>query len=102
MRARVFSNTESLDEMGGRGPNVHFEIDARGADLGAMNRIQRGLEMTHRAAVANAVQRCMSGLLPFFAIVGECMTEIDSRRKNVQLKAPRQVAQKALRLAGRI
>ena len=35
---------------------VNNTIDARGADLGAYNRIQRALEMVHRDSVTNAVQ----------------------------------------------
>jgi hypothetical protein len=34
----------------------HNAIDARGADLGAANRIQRGIEASHRQAVSTAIQ----------------------------------------------
>lgn len=40
----------------GGGMVVNNHIDARGADLGAWNRIQRGMEMVHRSAVTTAVQ----------------------------------------------
>jgi hypothetical protein len=56
VRARVFSNRDSM-QMGGRGGDTYnFNTDARGADLGAENRLRRALEMTHRSAVAHAVQ----------------------------------------------
>lgn len=35
--------------------HYHYTIDARGSDLGAEGRIQRGLQMTHNAAVRNSV-----------------------------------------------
>jgi len=41
---------------GGNRFHFHYTIDARGADLGAQNRIARGIEASHRAAVATAVQ----------------------------------------------
>ena len=34
----------------------NYVIDARGADLGAHNRIARGIEASHNAAVAKSVQ----------------------------------------------
>jgi hypothetical protein len=40
---------------GAFGGNVTYNIDARGSDLGASNRIQRGLELSHRAAVVSSV-----------------------------------------------
>ncbi len=40
---------------GGSG-SVHYHIDARGADLGVMNRVARGMQAVHKASVANAVQ----------------------------------------------
>lgn len=41
---------------GGGGVTVHYHIDARGAELGAENRIRRALELSHKASVASAVQ----------------------------------------------
>jgi len=38
------------------GTSVLYHIDARGADLGASNRIRQAIEMSHRVAVATAVQ----------------------------------------------
>jgi hypothetical protein len=46
-----------LSKMGGGGDTyVSYSVDARGADLGADNRVKRGLEMTHKSAVATSVQ----------------------------------------------
>lgn len=42
-------------ELGGSTTAI-YHIDARGADLGAQNRIARGIEASHRAAVSTAVQ----------------------------------------------
>ena len=42
--------------MGGGGNTFNYNVDARGADLGAQNRIARGIEASHDAAVANAVR----------------------------------------------
>jgi hypothetical protein len=54
---RVVSNSEmSRTFGGGGGVTFNNNIDARGADLGAHNRIQRGIEMSSRAAAATAVQ----------------------------------------------
>jgi hypothetical protein len=52
--ANVMSNT-ALRQMGGGGGNT-YTIDARGADLGAYNRIARGIEESSRRATATAVQ----------------------------------------------
>ena len=38
------------------GSSVTNNIDARGADLGVLNRISRAMEMSHRSAVATAVR----------------------------------------------
>lgn len=43
------------DKMGG-GNSFTYHIDARGSDLGAQNRIARGIEASHRASVAVAVR----------------------------------------------
>jgi hypothetical protein len=54
---RIVSNSELSRTFGGggrRGGDTY--IDARGADLGARNRIARGMEMTRRASVATSVQ----------------------------------------------
>jgi len=40
----------------GGSTSIAYHIDARGADLGAQNRIARGIEASHRAAVATAIQ----------------------------------------------
>ena len=40
----------------GGSTNIAYHIDARGADLGAQNRIARGIEASHRSAVATAIQ----------------------------------------------
>ena len=40
----------------GSGGGVVYQIDARGADLGASNRIDRGIEMAHQSAIANAAR----------------------------------------------
>lgn len=45
-----------LSAMHGQGHTFNYNIDARGADLGAHNRIARGIEASHKAAVATAVQ----------------------------------------------
>jgi hypothetical protein len=42
--------------MRGGGDTHNWNIDARGADLGAANRISRALEATHQSAVATAVR----------------------------------------------
>lgn len=53
---RVLSNTESR-RLVGRGSGLTIgSIDARGADLGAGNRIRRAIEQSHREAVATAVR----------------------------------------------
>jgi hypothetical protein len=44
------------DKIGGGNTYVTYSVDARGADLGADNRIRRGLEVTHKSAVATSVQ----------------------------------------------
>lgn len=50
----------SIVPNGGRGGGgatiVNYQIDARGADLGAANRMARAMEAVHRSAVATAVQ----------------------------------------------
>jgi hypothetical protein len=55
---RITSHTELSRTFGGGGPTTiqYGPIDARGADLGAHNRIMRGLEMSSRAAAAAGVQ----------------------------------------------
>jgi len=42
-------------KMGGGDVHVHNNVDARGSDLGAANRMARALERTHRSSVAAAV-----------------------------------------------
>lgn len=58
LSARVVANGDVAKMFGGGGGGVtqHFDIDARGADLGAHNRIMRGVEASSRAAVAQAQQ----------------------------------------------
>jgi hypothetical protein len=54
---RIASNSEmSRTFGGGGGVTQHIEIDARGADLGAHNRIMRGMEISHRRTVDAAVR----------------------------------------------
>jgi hypothetical protein len=53
---RVISNGDAARAFGGGGVTFTNHIDARGADLGAHNRIMRGIEMSSRAAAATAVQ----------------------------------------------
>lgn len=54
---RVISNGEAARvAFGGGGVTFTNHIDARGADLGAYNRIQRGVEISSRAAAATAIQ----------------------------------------------
>ena len=45
------------DKLGGNNGDIHVHnnIDARGADLGASNRIQRSMEMMHNSAVKTAM-----------------------------------------------
>jgi hypothetical protein len=58
VNARVFSNTESRRILSGSGGAtiINNHIDARGSDLGAENRIRRGIELSHNSAVANSVR----------------------------------------------
>ena len=50
---RIISNANARDAFGG-GTTINNNVDARGADLGAAARINRGLEATHDRAVSNA------------------------------------------------
>ncbi len=43
------SSATPLSKLGGGDVHNHYDIDARGADLGARNRIARALEATHSA-----------------------------------------------------
>jgi hypothetical protein len=55
---RVFATGGSIvpNEALAGGVHNEYHIDARGADLGAYNRIARGIEAAHKDAVATAVQ----------------------------------------------
>ncbi len=54
---RIMSNSDSRRALGSmRGGDTYINIDAKNAELGVENRIRRGLEMSHNAAVANAVR----------------------------------------------
>lgn len=54
---RIASNAEMTRTFGGAGGTTnHYHVDARGADLGAHNRIMRALEATHKASVEASVR----------------------------------------------
>lgn len=53
---RSFSSSGSIVPISGGGGNVSYQIDARGADLGAANRIARVVEASHRSAISTSVQ----------------------------------------------
>ncbi len=53
---RVVSNSEVARQFGSVGGSAIYNIDARGADLGAANRIKRGIVQSHQTAVAQSVQ----------------------------------------------
>jgi hypothetical protein len=53
---RTAGTITPMSKMRGGGDTHNWNIDARGADLGAANRISRALEATHQSAVATAVR----------------------------------------------
>jgi hypothetical protein len=54
---RSFSTSGSIHPIAaGGGGSPTYNIDARGAELGAYNRIAAGMEQTHRAAVSDSVK----------------------------------------------
>jgi hypothetical protein len=55
---RITSNAESRRIFSGAGGGIVINntIDARGSDLGAENRIRRGIEISHNSAIANSVR----------------------------------------------
>jgi hypothetical protein len=58
MSGRIMSNAASRRALGSVSSTgtVINNIDARGADLGAGNRVARALEMSHRSAISTAVR----------------------------------------------
>ena len=53
---RTAGTITPASKIGGSSTTTINHIDARGADLGAANRISRALEATHQSAVATAVR----------------------------------------------
>lgn len=54
---RIASNSESRRLVGGGGDTYHmYNVDARGADIGAEQRLYRALDVTHKSAVATSIQ----------------------------------------------
>jgi hypothetical protein len=49
------SRITPVSKLGG-GDTFHYSIDARGADLGAENRVMRAIEFAHNSAVSNGVR----------------------------------------------
>lgn len=56
LSGRIMSNAASRQLVAGTSGTAVYNIDARGSDLGAHNRIARGIEQSHRSAVSTAVQ----------------------------------------------
>lgn len=52
----IASNSASRRNLGSGGSNHYYTIDARGADLGASNRIARAIEAAHSSAIAGGVR----------------------------------------------
>jgi hypothetical protein len=46
----------TITPAGKLGGDVHYNVDARGADLGVMNRVNRGLEAVHSSSVATSIR----------------------------------------------
>jgi hypothetical protein len=57
LSGRITNNSDTRRILNtNRGGDVFYTVDARGSDLGAENRIRRGIELSHNSAVANAVR----------------------------------------------
>jgi hypothetical protein len=50
------STVTPLSKLRGGGDSFTYNVDARGADLGAENRVARAIEYSHNSAVRNAAR----------------------------------------------